>query len=98
MKRILAFFENKVESIKKDRQIKRCYRSLDIARDNALDAIDAIELNKSKLMEKLPEATNYDCILQQLGDYIGQQEETQAIIERIEKIKAYLDEDIKVDE
>ena len=49
-------------------------------------------------MEKLPEATDYDCILQQLGDYIGEQEEQQAIIERVEKVKAYLDEDIKVEE
>lgn len=98
MKRILAFFENKVESIKEDRQINRCYRSLDIARDNALDAIDAIELKKSKLMEKLPEATDFDYILQQLSEYIGEQEEQQAVVERIEKVKAYLDEDIKVEE
>lgn len=98
MKRILAFFENKVESIKKDRQIKRCYRALDIVKDNALDKIDALELEKSKLMEKFPEITDYDYILQQLADLIGQQEEQQAIIERAEKVKAYLDEDIKVDE
>ena len=96
MKRILAFFENKVEAVKKERQVKRIYRTLDIAKDNAADKIDAIELKKSELMESLPKASDLDSIVRELSEYIGEQEEQQEIIKRADKVKAYLDEDVEV--
>ena len=98
MKRIVAAFEKKVESCKAERKMKRVMRSIDIAKDNALDAIEAIECQKSELVEGLPEITDFDSFVGRLSALMDEQEAQKAVVERLEAIKAYLDEEIKVTE
>ena len=86
MKRIVAAFEKKVESCKAERK------------DNALDAIEAIECQKSELGEALPERTDFDDFVAKLSALMDEQEAQKAVVERLDAIKAYLEEEIKVTE
>ena len=96
MKRIIAIFNNKLDDLKKERKIKRVMRSLEIAADNAEDAKEAIENKMEDLVDTLPETENIDSFVQKVSDLIGEKEEQELIIARLNKIKAYLEEDIKV--
>lgn len=96
MKRIIAIFSNKLDDLKKERKIKRVMRSLEIAADNAEDAKEAIENKMEDLVDTLPETENMDSFVQKISDLIGEKEEQELIIARLNKIKAYLEEDIKV--
>lgn len=96
MKRIIATFNNKLDGLKKERKIKRVMRSIEIAADNAEDAKEAIENKMEDLIDTLPETENIDSFVQKVSDLIGEKEEQELIIARLNKIKAYLEEDIKV--
>lgn len=96
MKRIFAIFNDKLDSLKKERKIKRVMRSIEIAADNAEDAKEAIENKMEDLVDNLPETENMDSFVQKVSDLIGEKEEQELIIARLNKIKAYLEEDIKV--
>lgn len=96
MRRIIAIFNNKLDDLKKERKIKRVMRSLEIAADNAEDAKEAIENKMEDLVDTLPETENMDSFVQKVSDLIGEKEEQELIIARLNKIKAYLEEDIKV--
>ena len=98
MERIVAAFKNKLESIKSERNIKRISRSIETAKDNALDAIEDLEAKKAELVEKLPTCSDYKVFIQELSDLIGEQETQQTIVSRLEEIEKYLKEDVKVDE
>lgn len=98
MKRIVAALKGKVESIKMDRKVNRVNRAIESATDNARDAIDRIEEEKVKLMEKLIDSTEVNGIINGLSVKIEEQEEQEAIIERLEKIKAYINEDIETED
>lgn len=96
MKRILAIFNDKLDSLKKERKIKRIMRSIEIATDNAEDAKETIENKMEDLVDTLPEIEDMDLFVQKVSDLIGEKEEQELIIARLKKIKAYLEEDIKV--
>lgn len=96
MKRILAIFNGKLDSLKKERKIKRIMRSIEIATDNAEDAKEAIENQMEDLADSLPETEDLNSFVQTVSDLIGEKEEQELIIARLKKIKAYLEEDIKV--
>ena len=96
MKRILAIFNDKLDSLKKERKIKRIMRSIEIAADNAEDAKETIENKMEDLVDTLPETEDMDSFVQKVSDLIGEKEEQELIIARLKKIKAYLEEDIKV--
>ena len=96
MKRILAIFNDKLNGLKKERKIKRVMRSIEIAADNAEDAKEAIENKMEDLVDTLPETEDMNSFVQKFSDLIGEKEEQELIIARLNKIKAYLEEDIKV--
>lgn len=96
MKRILAIFNDKLDGLKKERKIKRIMRSIEIAADNAEDAKEAIENKMEDLADTLPEIEDTNSFVQKVSDLIGEKEEQELIIARLNKIKAYLEEDIQV--
>ena len=96
MKRIYAIFNDKLDSLKKERKIKRIMRAIEIATDNAEDTKEAIENQMEDLTDTLPEIEDINSFVQRVSDLIGEKEEQELIIARLKKIKAYLEEDIKV--
>lgn len=98
MKRIIAALSGKVEKIKMDRKINRVNRAIESATDNARDAIDRIEEEKSNAMKRFANEPEVNCIINKISDLIDKQEEQEAVIQRLEKVRAYLNEDIKVEE
>ena len=98
MKRIIAALTGKVEKLKMERKLNRVKRSIDAARDNAQDEIDRLEECKALLVERFSSDTEANSVINQLSDLIGQQEEQQAIIERLDKVEAYLNEEVEVED
>ena len=98
MKRIVAAFKKKIEVIKADRKMKRVLRSIDIAKDNALDELDKLSIKKAELVEDLSETEDIDKFLKDLSDLMDQEEDQKATLERLDKIQNYLDEDIEIEE
>lgn len=98
MKRIIAALSGKVEKIKMGRKINRVNRAIESATDNARDAIDRIEEEKMNAINRLANETEVNFIINKLSELIDQQEEQEAIIQRLEKLKAYVNEDIAVEE
>lgn len=96
MKRIFAIFNDKLDSFKKERKIKRIMRSIEIATDNAEDAKEAIENKMEDLADKLPESEDLNSFIQEVSDLIEAKEEQELVIARLKKIKAYLEEDIEI--
>ena len=98
MKRIIAALSGKVEKIKMERKINRVNRAIESATDNARDAIDRIEEEKMNAINRLANETEVNFIINKLSELIDQQEEQEAIIQRLEKLKAYVNDDIAVEE
>ena len=96
MKRIFAIFNDKLESLKKERKIKRLMRSIETAVDNAEDAKEAIDNKMEDLADTLPQCDDTNSFVQKMSDLIGQKEEQELIITRLTKIKAYLEEEVEV--
>jgi hypothetical protein len=96
LKRIIAAFNGKLESLNIDRNVKRISRSIDIAKDNALDTIEELDCKKADLVESLPTVTDFNKFLQDLSDLIEEQENQTALIKRLEDIEKYLNEEITV--
>ena len=98
MQRILAALKGLVEKNKKDRKVNRVNRAIAAARDNANDEIERLEDRKASVIEKLSGDTDVNSVITQLSDIIGQQEDQQAIIDRLDKVESYLNEDVEVAE
>ena len=96
MKRIVAAFKGKLEELKTERNIKRISRSIETAKDNALDKIEELEAKKGDLVESVAEYTDFNSFIQRLSDLIEEQETQKALIGRLDAINTYLNEDIKV--
>jgi hypothetical protein len=97
MKRIIAALSGKVEKLKMDRKVNRVNRAIESATDNAHDAIDRIEEEKSNLMNRIANEPEVNGIINRLSELIDQQEEQEAIIARLEKVSAYINEDIETE-
>ena len=97
MKRIIAALTGKVEKVKMERKVNRVNRAIESATDNARDAIDRIEEEKMNAMNRLANEAEVNGIINHISNLIDQQEEQEAIIQRLEKVKAYVNEDIKVE-
>ena len=98
MQRILAALNGLVEKNKKDRKVNRVNRAIAAARDNANDEIERLEDRKASVIEKLSGDTDVNIIISQLSDIIGEQEDQQAIIDRLNKVEAYLNDEVEVAE
>ena len=98
MQRILAALQGLVEKNKRDRKVNRVNRAIAAARDNANDEIERLEEHKASVTEKLLGDTEVNCVINQLNELIEKQEEQRAIIERLDQIEAYLNEEVEVEE
>lgn len=98
MKRIIAALTGKVENMKMERKVARVNRSIETASDNAQDAIDRIEEEKADLLAQLAESTEVNDIITKIADKIGEAEEQEAIIARLNKVKKYINEDVEVED
>jgi uncharacterized membrane-anchored protein YjiN (DUF445 family) len=97
MKRIIAALSGKVEKFKMERKVNRVNRAIESATDNANDAIERIEEEKSNLMKRIANEPEVSGIINHLSELIDQQEEQEAIIARLEKVSAYINEDIETE-
>jgi len=98
MKRIVAAIQKKTETAKAERKVKRVFRSIDIAKDNAQDRIDEAEAKMAALTSKLYTMENLSDYLTSLSVYLDTIECQKETIKRLDAIKAYLEEDIEVEE
>jgi hypothetical protein len=98
MKRIIAALTGKVEKAKMERKIARVTRAIESATDNAQDAIDRISEEKANVMSRLINEPEVNSVINRLSDLIDQQEEQEAIIKRLQKVKEYINEDVDVEE
>ena len=55
MKRIVAFLQKKIDSVKIERKINRIQRAIDSAIDNAQERIEQLEDEKYDIIEKFEE-------------------------------------------
>lgn len=97
MKRILAIIQERMGEQKAERKIKRFFRAIDIATDNATDAIDEYESRIADLAETLPDVTDFENFVQELSSLIDNREEQRAVVERLKEIKAYFEEEVDVE-
>lgn len=97
MKRIVAALKNKVESLKLDRKISRVYRSIDTAKDNAEDTIDKLKEEMCDLLGELEKTSEVNGIITKISYKIGNIEEQKEIIERLNKVKEFIEEDVEVE-
>ena len=98
MKRIIAALTGKVEKSKMERKIARVTRAIESATDNAQDTIDRITEEKANVMGRLINEPEVNNVINRLSDLIDQQEEQEAIIKRLQKVKEYINEDVDVEE
>lgn len=98
MKRIIAALKGKVEKSKMERKIARVTRAIESATDNAQDAIDRITEEKANVMGRLINEPEVNSVINRLSDLIDQQEEQEAIIKRLQKVKEYINEDVDVED
>ena len=98
MKRIVAAFKNKLEEMKTERNIKRISRSIETAKDNAMDKLEEIEAKKADLVESLPSQTDFNWFVQELSNLFDEEEAQKKLITRLTEIDNYLNEDVKVKE
>lgn len=98
MKRIIAALTNKVEKLKLDRKVNRVNRSIETAKDNAHDAIDRLNEEAGELLSQLATCSEVNGIITKLSDKIGAIEEQEEILKRLDKVKAFIDEDVSVEE
>ncbi|MCR5270526.1 MAG: hypothetical protein K6D91_05865 [Prevotella sp.] len=97
MERLLAALMGKVEKHQVERKKKRVYRAIEIAIDNASDEIERIEDAKKKVVGTIGEANDVNHVLVTLCNLIGDQEDQEAIIKRLEKCKEYLTQDVETE-
>ena len=98
MKRIIAALTNKVEKLKLDRKVNRVERSIETAKDNAHDTIDRLNEEASELLSQLATCSEVNGIITKLSDKIGAIEEQEEILKRLDKVKAFINEDVSVEE
>ena len=98
MKRIIAALTNKVEKIKLERKVNRVDRSIETAKDNAHDAIDRLKEEASELLSQLANCSEVNGIITRLSDKIGAIEEQEEILKRLDKVKAFIDEEVEIED
>ena len=98
MKRIIAALTNKVEKLKLERKVNRVNRSIETAKDNAHDAIDRLKEEASELLSQLATCSEVNGIITRLSDKLGAIEEQEEILKRLDKVKAFIDEDVDVED
>ena len=95
MNRLETFLKKKVEDIKVASRIKKVNIALQAATANAEEQKINAELKLQAIMEDMAESSDLSNCIQKISAIFDEVEEAEATLKRIEKIKTYLNEDVK---
>lgn len=95
MNRLETFLKKKVEDIKVAIRIKKVETALQAATANAEEQKINAELKLQSIMEDMAESSDLSNCIQKISAVFDEVEEAEATLKRVEKIKAYLNEDVK---
>ena len=98
MKRITAYLQGKVGQIKAANKEKRIFAAINMARLNKEDEIAEAEAGIENCLSRLAEQDDIACSIQRLSDLMEAKEEAERGMERLDRIKAMLEEDVKAEE
>lgn len=97
MKRITAYLQGKVGQIKAANKEKRIFAAINMARLNKEAEIAEAEAGIESCIGRLAEQDDIASSIQRLSDFIEAREEAERAVERLGRIKAMLEEDVKVE-
>ena len=98
MKRLTAYLTGKVEAMKASNREKKVNSSLNAARINFEEQRDDATLKIEELTGSLANCESVTEVIQQISEQMDIKEEAERGIERINKIEAYFNEDVKTKE
>lgn len=98
MKRITAYLNGKIESIKCVSREKRVYSAIEAAKINFEEQIADADTKIEKLMEEICTTDNVLSVIQHLSNCMDDKEEAQRGIKRLDVIKKFFDEEVKTEE
>ena len=98
MKRIIATLTDKVEKLKLERKVNRVYRAIETAKDNAEDTIDKLNEDACNLLSELITSSEVNNVITKISNKLGDIEEQEEIIKRLDKVKEFIEEDVEVEE
>lgn len=95
MNRLETFLKKKIEDIKVAIRVKKVETALQAATANAEEQKINAELKLQAIMEDMAESSDLSNCIQKISTVFDEVEEAEATLKRVEKIKAYLNEDVK---
>lgn len=98
MKRITAYLQGKVGHIKAANKEKRIFAAINMARLNKEAEIAEAEAGIENCLSRLAEQDDIGASIQRIADLMEAKEEAERGIERLGRIKAMLEEDVKTEE
>lgn len=96
MKRIEAFFSDKVDSLKRSIRLRKVEASLNNAKLNFEEDKRTAELKMEELAIKLTDTEHVDGVLKELFDCQATIDRCKTGIQRVEDIRAYFDAEVEV--
>lgn len=98
MKRITAYLKGKVEGIKCITREKRVNSALEAAKINFEEQIADADTKIDKLMNELGTTDDVQSIIQDISICMDDKENAQCGLKRIEEIRAFMNDDVEVEE
>ena len=98
MKRIIAYLKGQVEEIKCISRVKRVNSALEAAKINFEEQIADSDIKIDGLMGELGTSDDIQSIIQNISECMDEKEDAQRGINRIEEIKAFMNEEVDVEE
>ena len=95
MKRIEAFFSDKVDSLKRSIRLRKVEASLNNAKLNFEEDKRTAELRMEELAVKLTDAEQVDGVLKELFDCQATIDRCNTGIKRVDDIRAYFDAEVE---
>lgn len=96
MKRLVLFLKKHAEEVKVNAKVKKVEAALQSATANAEEQKIDAELELQKIMEDVTNSTNSTSFIQEISSAFDKLEEAELTMERINKIKNYLNEEIEI--
>lgn len=94
MKRLESFLKKKAEEIKVSMRMKKVETALQTAKNNAEEQKINAELKLQSIMESMADSNNItDCIIS-ISEAFDEIDEAELTLARIEKIKAWMNEEV----
>lgn len=94
MKRILAALKGKLEDVKLNNKVKRVEAALNSAEINAESEKIELDGKLTELISDLDKCSDINDFISELSAIMSKQEENNKLLERINAIRTYLNEEI----